>query len=69
MPKWEYLSIELVDEAKKEGVSEFKDVPDFRSVLDKYGSNGWELVDVTSAALYIGRQTITRFFAFFKKQK
>ena len=55
-------SIELFDEAKKEGVS------DFKGVLNKFGSEGWELVNVTAATLYRGSQANTRFFAFFKKQ-
>ena len=63
MPKWEYIDIELFTEAQKEGF------PDFKTVLNKYGDEGWELVSVTDATLYNGATRITRFFAFFKRQK
>ncbi len=63
MQKWEYIAMELFDQARKEGLS------DFNGVLNKYGAEGWELVTVTDATLYNGTNRITQVFAFFKREK
>jgi hypothetical protein len=59
MQKWEYTSTALITEQKRTGKT--SDV----EILNKYGSDGWELVCVTP--LHLGRGF--DFIAYFKRQK
>ena len=59
MTKWEYDVIPLITAMQDMGFTQQKEI------LDKYGSEGWELISVTTIAVHNSIDII----AYFKREK
>ncbi len=73
MQKWEYTYVYLTyDDKKRNWVSEFNNRKweGYKTILDAFGENGWELVNVvTSATASFQGASVTQYIATFKRQR